>query len=560
MRIFQIVPPNYIPVFNAQSIQGFLLGMIDSPLQNDDVLVYDQNSKSFTYQQILTGYTGPTGATGHTGSQGVIGPPGVTGFQGHIGKIGITGEAGEKGYYGPKGVTGATGSVGPIGAQGDTGLLGQRGSIGFTGIQGFTGDRGFIGPQGNMGPRGPTGYGPIGKPGLVGDPGKNLMYPRSPVWRNASSTENAMNITDWYETSTFLETVLDSNSNYPFISYSGEVIPLTGTYFEISSKVTVNNKLLCVSDVGNKDGAIVDIDTGTFELFTLNEPVNPNGTPTYYLSNLINIPNGNVLILPYTNGATNTRIYEFNPFTNTVTNTATFPGSKNVTASCLIPNGNVFLYEGLTNTPYIYNTVTKSLTPITPNPLPQRFYVNAIPLSDGNIYLACNTNVSSVIYNPQTNTVVKTYPSLGGYFTGIVRQDGTLLLSTNNLQTNVIADFTNYPDNPIIDQFPFNYYSTFFTLLPNGLITLPLYGRSSNEILLFNQNTYTSEIIPLEPPGNIDFSSAIVTPSGKLLYISTNFSDNPTHSYLTIYPNVFAYNFDINYLTSQFMCNIVNIV
>jgi hypothetical protein len=112
---------------------------------SDQMLVYDEITKTIQRKNQAAGPLGPQGpigAQGPIGVQGPLGPLGPIGVQGPLGPLGPIGVQGPLGPLGPIGVQGAVGPLGPIGVQGAVGPLGP------IGVQGPLGPLGPIGVQG----------------------------------------------------------------------------------------------------------------------------------------------------------------------------------------------------------------------------------------------------------------------------------------------------------------------------------------------------------------------------------------------------------------------------
>jgi len=121
--------------------------------------------------QYINGKDGAQGPVGPSG--GPTGPTGVQGPTGIQGSTGIKGDTGASGFVGSNGATGATGpSGGPTGPSGPQGVTGVQGATGVTGAQGVTGPSGPQGVTGPQGLTGPTGIqGPTGPSGPTGSTG-----------------------------------------------------------------------------------------------------------------------------------------------------------------------------------------------------------------------------------------------------------------------------------------------------------------------------------------------------------------------------------------------------
>jgi hypothetical protein len=261
---------------------------------------------------------------------------------------------------------------------------------------------------------------------------------------------------------------------------------------------------------------------GQYNTFNIDE------NDTYKILNLINLVNGNILLVP-SNDISPTNIYEYNPISNT-TSFTTLNESVCFKASCILGNGNVLLYDYNTRKTYIYN---KSITEISS--ILDDDYQFAMLLINGNVMLSSSTK--TIIYEPNTDKIINISTELYGYIYGNIIPNSRILI-TNGIINTILNNELN-----VIKSFSVLNNQKQLALLPTGEI---MTHYKDNELLYYNLDTLESKILEINSDNIFEDILVMKTIDG-LLFIS---NDNDT---VRIYfYNMISYNFDTNYLTSQF--------
>jgi len=492
----------YVP--EEISLKDILKNSVD--VLTDDTLVYDTRIKQFIYKSetLPIGPTGFQGPIGNTGPMGVEGPMGQTGY---TGKKGLKGPRGPQGEIGPQGPRGERGDVGDPGIPGPMGYIGVDGPIGHTGITGLIGYMGDTGPIGLQGSKGYPSIGPTGPTGMIGPDSKIITYTNSPVWINSS------NIKYWNNTRDYLQLISDSNIFINDVIMNNFEIPIT-TYNPIKAKYTINNKIVITCGAVN---VLFDVYKNTYLNFVLNEEI----------VNLINLVNGNILMIPRKSD----KLYEYNPFSNSVEIIHLYE-THTFSISCALSQ-NIFLYD---NDVYIFNVSTKNIQKIDTK-LPKVNYTMALLLHNG--YLFLSSDVYNIVYNPLDNNIVNIIEDLRSYKYGI------LLLNTNIItydgENIILVDLNNAKEKKMLSSLG-NIEQ--LTLLQNGEI---ITQNNNKSLLYFDSELSRHKIFKITDDNIFSSNFKIVKTTKGIVFI------NNTQNKLVLYfYDLFSYNFDVNYLTSQF--------
>jgi hypothetical protein len=163
----------------------------------------------------------------------------------------------------------------------------------------------------------------------------------------------------------------------------------------------------------------------------------PSTGTTGYATGVL-MTNGNYVMTPYAGPASTLGIY--NPITNTFTNGPSIVGYY---GAVNLPNGNVVLVPFSATNVAIYNPTTNTIT-IGPSTAGGTSYIGGTLLSNGNVLFFPFSSTSFGLYSPVTNTM-SSIPAISGFAGGTLLPNGVVIMNPNSALGSIGILSTHLP-------------------------------------------------------------------------------------------------------------------